>query len=279
MQISDELGFSPAGLGLAVSAYFGASALASVPAGALVERYGSRRVSRYGDRLAAASLLGIGIAARSLWSLIAIMVTRRRRERGGPARQQHQPGPARAAPAAGPVVRREAGRHPGQHAARRCGRTGGGTDLGLAMGVRAGGRAGRAAIAVVPAELRTSDARGPGPADRATGALVVIGVAATLAAGAANALGTFLVDSAVARRHRTRAGRSRPHAGRRGLRGGPHPRRMAGRPPAAPAGRHDRGVAGLRRRRTAAAGRAGDIRPGRRRGARLRARAGAGPAC
>jgi predicted MFS family arabinose efflux permease len=36
-------------------------------------------------------------------------------------------------------------------------------------------------------------------AGRATGALVVIGIAATLAAASANALGTFLVDSAVAR--------------------------------------------------------------------------------
>ena len=32
VQIGDELSFTPAGLGLAVSAYFGASALASVPA-------------------------------------------------------------------------------------------------------------------------------------------------------------------------------------------------------------------------------------------------------
>src|SRR5919202_4242549 len=71
VQIGDELGFSPAGLGLAVSAYFGASALASVPAGALVERYGSTTVSRFGIGLAAASLLGIAVAARSLWALIA----------------------------------------------------------------------------------------------------------------------------------------------------------------------------------------------------------------
>src|SRR3954468_4978654 len=48
VQVGDELRFSPAGLGLAVSAYFGASALASVPAGALVGRYGSRRRFRDG---------------------------------------------------------------------------------------------------------------------------------------------------------------------------------------------------------------------------------------
>src|SRR6187549_670218 len=73
VQIGDELGFSPAGLGLAVSAYFGASALASVPAGALVERYGSTKISRAGIGLAATSLLAIAIAAGSLWSLIAIL--------------------------------------------------------------------------------------------------------------------------------------------------------------------------------------------------------------
>ncbi|MEU8612356.1 MFS transporter, partial [Actinoplanes sp. NPDC048791] len=73
VQISDELGFGPAGLGLAVSAYFGASALASVPAGALVERYGSTTIARAGIALAAASLLTIAVAARSLWSLIAIL--------------------------------------------------------------------------------------------------------------------------------------------------------------------------------------------------------------
>src|SRR4029453_16546391 len=73
VQIGDELGFSPAGLGFAVSAYFGASALASVPAGALVERYGSTRVSRCGIALAAGSLLGIAVGARTLWSLVAIL--------------------------------------------------------------------------------------------------------------------------------------------------------------------------------------------------------------
>src|SRR4051812_20173422 len=73
VQIGDELGFSPAGLGLAVSAYFGASALASIPAGALVERYGSARVSRFGIALSAASLLAVAAAATALWSLIAIL--------------------------------------------------------------------------------------------------------------------------------------------------------------------------------------------------------------
>src|SRR4051812_3530881 len=70
VQIGDELRFSPAGLGLAVSAYFGVSALASVPAGYLVERFGAARVSRAGIVLSAASLLGVAAFARTLWSLI-----------------------------------------------------------------------------------------------------------------------------------------------------------------------------------------------------------------
>src|SRR3954463_2194327 len=73
VQISDELRFSPAGLGLAVSAYFGASALASVPAGALVERFGSTAVSRWAIALASVSLVGVAVAARSLWTLMAIL--------------------------------------------------------------------------------------------------------------------------------------------------------------------------------------------------------------
>jgi predicted MFS family arabinose efflux permease len=56
-----------------------------------------------------------------------------------------------------------------------------------------------AVIPLVPAERGTARRAGNGTAARATGPLVVLGIAATLAAGAANALGTFLVDSAVER--------------------------------------------------------------------------------
>src|SRR4051812_18262604 len=73
VQVSDDLRFSPAGLGLAVSAYFGVSALASLPAGALVERYGAARISRFGIALSAASMIGIAAAANALWSLVAIL--------------------------------------------------------------------------------------------------------------------------------------------------------------------------------------------------------------
>jgi predicted MFS family arabinose efflux permease len=52
---------------------------------------------------------------------------------------------------------------------------------------------------VVPVEPAHLPQRAGAGGGRATGPLVVLGVAATLAAGAANALGTFLVDAAVTR--------------------------------------------------------------------------------
>ena len=68
-----QIGFTPGGLGLAVSAYFGASALASVPAGSLVERYGETRTARAGIALATVSLFGIALAGHTLWILAAIL--------------------------------------------------------------------------------------------------------------------------------------------------------------------------------------------------------------
>jgi len=199
VQIGEELGFSPAGLGLAVSAYFGASALASVPAGALVERYGSTRIARAGISLAAVSLLTIAAAARSLWSLIAILalgaaanamgqlasntslsrhVPVRRQGLSFGVKQAAIPVSTLLAGAAVPVVALTVGWR-------------------WAFVLAAAGAA--AALWLVPDERdghQRPEARG---GERATAALVVIGIGATLAAGSANALGTFLVDSAVVR--------------------------------------------------------------------------------
>jgi MFS family permease len=199
VQISDELEFSPAGLGLAVSAYFGASALASVPAGALVERFGSTAIARAGISLAALSLLTIAVAARSLWSLIAILalgaganamgqlasntslsrhIPVRRQGLSFGVKQAAIPMSALLAGVAVPVV-------------------------ALTLGWRwafvfaAAGAA--AALLLVPAERNEQRRKAANGGERATAALVVIGIGATLAAGSANALGTFLVDAAVAR--------------------------------------------------------------------------------
>ncbi|MDY7085209.1 MAG: MFS transporter [Actinomycetota bacterium] len=199
VQIGDELDFSPAGLGLAVSAYFGASALASIPAGYLVERYGATRMSRAGIALAAASLLGVAAFANTLWSLIAILVLGAAANAMGqlasnatlsrhvpPRRQGLSFGIKQAAI---PVATLLSGA-----AVPAIALTLGWRWAFVFIAVLAA-----SALLLVPAEPRAGCRRTPMPAKRATGALIVVGVAATLAAAAANALGTFLVDSAVAR--------------------------------------------------------------------------------
>ena len=199
VQIGDELGFSPAGLGLAVSAYFGASALASVPAGALVERYGSTTISRCAIGLASASLLAVAVGARSLWSLVAILALGAAANALGQLASnsslaQHVP-PRRQGlsfgvkQAAIPVCTLLAG-----VAVPAVALTVGWRWAFVLAAVLAA-----AVIPLVPARQAVVRKGGAGSGDRATGALVVLGVAATLAAAAANALGTFLVDSAVAR--------------------------------------------------------------------------------
>ncbi|MGH3682535.1 MAG: MFS transporter, partial [Natronosporangium sp.] len=72
VQIGAELDFSPAGLGVAVAIYFGVSALTSVPAGALVERFGPVVTARAAILLAAGCLLAIA-AATSYPTLVAVL--------------------------------------------------------------------------------------------------------------------------------------------------------------------------------------------------------------
>nr|WP_041830413.1 MFS transporter [Actinoplanes missouriensis] len=197
VQVGDELDFSPTGLGLAVSAYFGASALASVPAGALVERYGATRIACGGIALAAVSLIAVAALARSLWTLVAILAlgaaanamgqlaSNTSLSRHVPARRQGLTFGIKQA--AIPVSTLLAG------AAVPA--------VALTIGWRwAFALAGLAAVAAIPLVPRDSGhRRRSAETGQATGALVVIGLAATLAAGSANALGTFVVASAVDR--------------------------------------------------------------------------------
>jgi MFS family permease len=199
VQISADLRFSPAGLGLAVSAYFGATALASVPAGALVEKFGSTAIARCGIALSATSLLAVAALARSLWSLVLILalgaganamgqlasntslsrhVPRRRQGLSFGVKQAAIPVSTLLAGVAVPLIA---------------------LTLGWRWAFVFAALGAAAALWLVPVERDEAD-RSPGAAGRrATSALVVIGLAAALAAAAANALGTFLVDSAVAR--------------------------------------------------------------------------------
>ena len=74
VQVGADLGFGPAGLGLAVALYFAVSALTSLPAGALVERYGATLTSRVGITVVAAALLAIGLGARSYGALVGALL-------------------------------------------------------------------------------------------------------------------------------------------------------------------------------------------------------------
>ena len=198
VQIEDELAFTPAGLGLAVSVYFGVSALASVPAGTLVERFGSAAVGRAAILLSAGSMAAVAAFAHSLAGLIACLAVGAGANAAGqlasnaalaehiPARRQGLsfglkqsaiPISTLLAGAAVPVVA---------------------LTLGWRWAFVLGALLAVATLPLVPPGARRAAAT-ERPAGRATGALVVVGIGATLAAAAANALGTFLVDAAVDR--------------------------------------------------------------------------------
>jgi len=198
VQMGDELGFSPAGLGLAVAVYFGIGALASVPAGSVVERYGGALVARAAICLSVTCLLAIAGLAHSLGSLIALLglsaaanalgqmasnaalahrVPTRRQGLSFGLKQAAVPLATLLAGAAVPAVA---------------------LTLGWRWAFVFAAAAGLAALTLVPPDEQAATRRGNG-GDRATGALIVIALAATLASGAANALGTFLVDSTVDR--------------------------------------------------------------------------------
>ncbi|MER7330658.1 MULTISPECIES: MFS transporter [unclassified Micromonospora] len=200
VQMGDDLGFSPAGLGLAVSLYFGVGALASVPSGRLVERYGPAVVARSAILLSAGAMLAVAALARSYAVLVGLLalsaaanalgqlasnaalarhVPARRQGLSFGVKQAAIPVSTLLAGAAVPTVA---------------------VTAGWRWAFVAGAGAALAALPAVPArEPRPGRTAAPARAGRPTAALLVVGVAAMLAAAAANALGTFVVDSAVDR--------------------------------------------------------------------------------
>ncbi|MFY1635644.1 MFS transporter [Solwaraspora sp. WMMB335] len=199
VQIGADLTFSPAGLGLAVSVYFGVSALSSVPAGAAVERWGPVVTGRVAILLAVASLLTIAALARSYAVLVLLLgvsatanalgqlasnaVLARQVPTGRQgvwfgAKQSAIPAATLLAGAAVPVIA---------------------LTVGWRWAFVAAAVVGLATLPLVPGDTAGPVTNRPRRDTRQmTGALVVVGLGATLAAAAANALGTFLVDSAVA---------------------------------------------------------------------------------
>ena len=73
VQIRGELGFGEGALGFAVAVFFAASALGSVISGRLVERVGSSLGMRLAALVSAAALLAVTLAG-SLWGLVACLV-------------------------------------------------------------------------------------------------------------------------------------------------------------------------------------------------------------
>lgn len=199
VQISAELGFDPGGLGLVVALYFGISALASLPCGRLVERFGSGTTSRLAVLGAAAVMGGIALFARSYPALVAMLLcsawcnvlgqlssnlTLARYVPPGRLglsfgiKQSAIPAATLLSGAAVPAVALTVGWRWAFAAA-----------AGLAL----------VALLVAPREDAGRERTPATPGERATGALSVIALAAGLAAASCTALGIFLVASAVDR--------------------------------------------------------------------------------
>jgi MFS family permease len=199
VQISAELGIDPAGLGLVVALYFGISALASLPCGWLVERFGSGPTSRAAVTGVAVAMTAVAAFAYSYASLVAVLLCSAWCNVLGQLSSNLTL--ARYVPA---------------------------TRLGLSFGVKQsaiplatllsgvavpavaltvgwrwayviGAALALAALLVTPQDTAGHNRTVPAPGERATAALSVIGIAGALAAAAANALGIFLVASAVER--------------------------------------------------------------------------------
>lgn len=199
VQISAELGFDPAGLGLVVALVFGVSAFGSLPCGWVVERYGSGPTSRVAVIGAAVVMASLAAFARSYAALVAILlcgawfnvlgqlssnltlaryVPAQRLGLSFGIKQAAIPLATLLAGVAVPAVA---------------------LTVGWRWAYVIGAGLALAALLVAP---RDTAGRSPTPAtpgERATGALSVIGIAAGLAAASSSALGIFLVASAVDR--------------------------------------------------------------------------------
>jgi MFS family permease len=199
VQISRELGFDPAGLGLVVALYFLVSALASLPCGALVERFGSGATSKAAVLGAAAAMLAVGTMARSFTALLLILLgcawcnvlgqlaSNLTLARYVPAsrlglsfgiKQAAIPIATLLAGAAVPTIA---------------------LTIGWRWAYLIGAAVALLALLVTPRDAAGRVRSSATPGEQATAALSVIGIAAGLAAAAANALGIFLVASAVQR--------------------------------------------------------------------------------
>ena len=199
VQISAEFGFDPAGLGLAVALYFGVSALASLPCGWLVERFGAGSTSRFAVLGAGAAMLAIDTLTSSFTQLLLILLA------GAWCNVLGQLASNLTLASSVPASRLGLSFGIKQAAIPIATLLAGAAvpTVALTVGWRWAFLIG-AGLAVLALFITPRDAPGrtpstAAPGERATAALAVLGVAAGLAAAAANALGIFLVASAVQR--------------------------------------------------------------------------------
>ena len=199
VQISHDLRLDAAGLGLAVAVYFAVTALGSLPVGTLVERLGSARTGRVAVLLAGAAMAAIAALARSVPALLVLLavaatanslgqlssnaslaqwVPPRRHGISFGAKQSAIPLSTLLAGAAVPTVA---------------------LTVGWRWAFAIGAVLAIGALVLVPPDRPDRPPPQPRRGGRAGAGLVLLGVAAALAAGAANALGAFLVASTVAR--------------------------------------------------------------------------------
>ncbi len=192
-----DLGGSRTVLGVAVGAFFGVSAAGSVPGGRLCERRGIPVALRTGTALAAVALLGVGLLGRTWPSLIALLCV------GGVANALIQP--AANAMLSVTVPRRRRGTAFGIKQSAVPGATLlGGVAVGAVaplagwrmVFVVAGLAAGAGVVAVARLHPAVPDRRPRGSGSDTSLRRLAIGAA--LAVAAANSLGAYLVEHAVA---------------------------------------------------------------------------------
>lgn len=200
VQISGELGFDPAGLGLVVALYFGVSALCSLPVGRLVERWGGARTSRVAVLGVAVFMLALAGFARSSVSLVVILTA------GAWCNVMAQLASNLTLARSVPAHRLGLSFGVKQAAIPLATLLAGAAVPGVALTigwrwayVMASGLALLALLGVPRGGAPHVPTPKPPPGERATLALAVLGVGSGLGAGAANALGIFLVAAAVDR--------------------------------------------------------------------------------
>lgn len=74
VQLRRGLHLGSTDIGIAVAAFFASSALCSITAGRLAERVGALQMMRWAALIALASTVGLGLLVHALWSLVSLLV-------------------------------------------------------------------------------------------------------------------------------------------------------------------------------------------------------------